>query len=327
MITFLPMKHFEQENVQAEKKELDISWIKRDLRYILTQKCNYNCSFCHKEWCDGSEKNLLNADDYDFIFSTAKDALWIRQVTLSGGEPMTRNDIWTIAQKLHESGAKVTMVSNGALISKHPETMKHIDILNLSLHTTEQEIYTTITWSHTKVKDLINEIAHIHQQYPHLQIKLNSAIIKNQNIPGSQDFIQKCLLAQKYWWKLKYLELSEKSIPGFVDLKDFEQWLIDNGFIKNHTTARQSFFKKWTIEVITGKVFCAQAKETKDPQAYCKQYNDIYVTPDWYLSGCPLDIKKFSAYEAIISRNSKQLASLFHDVVDTNSQYQCPFIQ
>ncbi|MEI7920145.1 MAG: hypothetical protein WCH65_08625 [bacterium] len=36
------------------------------------------------------------------------------------------------------------------------------------------------------------------EKYPHLNIKLNSAIIKDQNLPGSQDFEQKVVLAEKY---------------------------------------------------------------------------------------------------------------------------------
>lgn len=74
----------------------------RDLRYILTQKCNYHCTFCHKEGCDGTEKTLLNANDYAFVFATAKDHLGIHKATLSGGEPLIRADIHSITKKLHD---------------------------------------------------------------------------------------------------------------------------------------------------------------------------------------------------------------------------------
>ena len=297
----------------------------RDLRYVLTQKCNYRCGFCHKEWCDGSEKNLLYADDYNFIFSTARAYVGIDQVTLSGGEPMMRKDIVKISQGLHDAGAKVTMVSNGARIDKHPEIMQYIDVLNISLHTTNQDLYTILTWSSTKVKDLIEWIIHIHDHYPHLQIKLNSAIINQENTPDTDDFAYKVALASRYWWKLKYLELSDEHIPGFVCLDSFQENLLKHGFLLGKKLSRQTTYKKDNVEVITWKVFCSEAKQTQDPQGYCKQYNDIYITPDGYISSCPIDIKKITAYDTIVSRNWAALGQLFQEAIDNNTQYQCPF--
>ena len=331
MITYWLMTHFGNQSletsrhVQAHDPTFQNASIQRDLRYILTQKCNYQCSFCHKEWCDGSEKNLLKADDYDFLFSTAKEALWINQVTLSGGEPMMRKDIWDISERLKRSGAKITMVSNWAIISKHPEVMKHIDVLNLSLHTTNQEIYTTLTWSSTKVKDLIHDILHIHEYYPHLQIKLNSAMIKDQNTPDTEDFLFKLELATRHGWNLKYMELSDRNIPDFVDKSEFEKNLLTSGFIPDHTTPRQSIYRKNDVDIITCRVFCSEAKQTQDPQWYCKRYNDIYITPDGYLSSCPIDVKKFSAYSAIVSKDIWTLSRLLEKAVGNDTSYQCPF--
>jgi len=319
------MEHLKQPITQIRKSAEKTAQVQRDLRYILTQKCNYQCSFCHKEWCDGSEKNLLNADDYDFLFSTAKDTLGIQQVTLSGGEPMMRNDISQITKQLHWSGAKVTMVSNGALIANNPEAMKHVDTLNLSLHTTNQDLYTTLTWSPTKIQNLIDGMAQIHKINPHLQIKLNSAIIEEQNTPDTEDFIYKTQLASKYWWKLKYLELSENTLPGFVDLESFRKNLLKNGFALDYKTARQDIYTKDGVEVVTGRVFCSEAKKTSDPQQYCKTNNDIYITPDGYLSSCPVDIKKISAFDAIMARNWWALSKLFQEAVDKKTNYACPF--
>jgi cyclic pyranopterin phosphate synthase len=314
-----------QANEISTNEQTNTSIIQRDLRYILTQKCNYQCGFCHKEWCDGSEKNLLDVGDYDFLFSTARDTLWIQQITLSGGEPMIRKDISQITKQLHWSGAKITMVSNGSLIPQYPEVMEYVDTLNLSLHTTNQDLYTILTWSHTKIKDLIDGIRDIHEHYSHLQIKLNSAIINKQNMPNTDDFAYKIELASKYWWKLKYLELCGVDVPGFVPLETFEHELIKRGFVEDHRTIRQGIYKKDDIEIITGRVFCSQAKQTKDPQWYCKQYNDIYITPDGCISSCPVDIKKFSAYDIIVSRDSLALNELFQQVIDKDTRYACPF--
>ena len=327
MFTYVFMKQLDRlQGDIGSPTATNLPQIKRDLRYILTQKCNYQCSFCHKEWCDGSEKNLLQAHDYEFLFSTARDVLWIEQVTLSGGEPMMRKDIGKITQELSDAGAHLTMVSNGALIAKKPEVMKDIQTLNLSLHTTDQQLYTNLTWSHTQVQALIHDIAEIHEHYPHLQIKLNSAIIQQQNTPDTDDFAYKMELASRYGWKLKYLELSEENIPGFVNLETFQKDLLKNGFILDYQTPRQGIYRKNDVEVITWRVFCSEAKQTKDPQWYCKQYNDIYVTPDGYLSTCPIDIKKIDAYDAIVSKKTAWLGQLLEESIAQTTNYHCPFI-
>ncbi len=317
------MKHLDTiHDVEVVKP---LSETSKDLRYVLTQQCNYACSFCHKEWCDGSEQKLLDADDCTFIFTTARNYLWIQQVTLSWWEPMTRNDIITIAQQLHDAWAKTTLVSNGALLLNDANVLSYIDVLNLSLHNTQQELYSAITWSKTNVQDLIEGIVYIYKQYPHIQIKLNSAIIDKQNTPHTQDFLYKNNLASKYWWKLKYLELSENDIPWFVDIKTFEHDLLHMGFILDHQTDRQSFFKKDGVEIITWKVFCSEAKTRKNPQSYCKLNNDVYITPDWYISSCPMDIKKFHAYDAIISRDATKLGELLQATVHQDTNYACSF--
>lgn len=302
-----------------------ITHTQRDLRYVLTQQCNYHCQFCHKEWCDGTEQVLLTPDDCTFLFSTAYDCLWINKVTLSGGEPMMHKEIDTIAKSLHNAWASITLVSNGALLDSNSVFMNDIHILNLSLHTTQQELYSTITWSNTNVQDLIQTIVAINKKYPHLQVKLNSAILKEQNMTNSEDFLCKIHLASTYGWKLKYLELSEDTLSWFIDITVFEQELLHMGFILDQQTDRQRFFKKDNVEIITWRVFCSDAKKTSDPEKYCKSNNDIYITPDGYISTCPMDIKKIHAYDAIVSRDTRLLSKLLQTTIDDHTHYACPF--
>jgi len=72
-----------EEILLAEERNTIFGESQRDLRYILTQQCNYQCSFCHKEGCDGDEKSLLDSDDYAFLFSVAKESLGIHKTTFS----------------------------------------------------------------------------------------------------------------------------------------------------------------------------------------------------------------------------------------------------
>lgn len=69
-------------------------------------------------------------------------------------------------------------MTNGALFHKKPEIAEYIDHINLSLHTTDQQQYRELTGSKTDIEKLIESLKKIHEVYPHLTIKLNSALVK-----------------------------------------------------------------------------------------------------------------------------------------------------
>lgn len=41
----------------------------RELRFLVTQKCNYNCVFCHGEGLQSKKSDLLNPEDIRFLYS------------------------------------------------------------------------------------------------------------------------------------------------------------------------------------------------------------------------------------------------------------------
>ena len=72
----------------------------RDLRLILTQRCTHNCLYCHHEGMADQKEEALDAEDYSFIFQVAKETAGIGFVTLTGGEPLLREDIESIIKNL-----------------------------------------------------------------------------------------------------------------------------------------------------------------------------------------------------------------------------------
>ena len=108
---------------------------KKELRLVLTENCNYNCTFCHKEGMKKQEKNLLDANDYAFLYQICKESFNWDEITLTGGEPFVRKDIDEIIEKLYKSGAKITIVTNGELLNKHVDVLKYVKRINLSIHT------------------------------------------------------------------------------------------------------------------------------------------------------------------------------------------------
>ena len=101
--------------------------MEKDIRFLVTNKCNYNCVFCHNE---GQEKVIpdkeLDVEDYLFLFKMFKKTTGYSGVTISGGEPFTFRNIDNLLKVLFEEGAKITVVTNGALLDRHFEALKYV---------------------------------------------------------------------------------------------------------------------------------------------------------------------------------------------------------
>lgn len=44
----------------------------RELRFIVTQSCNDQCYFCHREGIEKGDKTLLDSSDYEYLFKICK---------------------------------------------------------------------------------------------------------------------------------------------------------------------------------------------------------------------------------------------------------------
>jgi len=97
---------------------------------------------------------------------------------LTGGEPLIRKDIYEILTELKRKEAFVTMVTNGSLLAKKSAVLPLIDRLNISLHSTNQALYESITGSHTNVQYLMNDICGIKKQFPDIDLRLNATLVE-----------------------------------------------------------------------------------------------------------------------------------------------------
>lgn len=319
------MKHFEQENVQAEKKELDGSWIKRDLRYILTQKCNYNCGFCHKEWCDGSEKELLTVDDYLYLYDMVKNIIPLHWVTLSWWEPLLKKYIENILHPLKEKWAFLSMVTNWYFIDKNIDNIWSLDRINISLHTLQQEIYETIIWKNVSIEHILSNILLMKNTYPNMDIRINSTLLKDYFT--SPIYIEKILdFIQQHNITLKYLELSPKTDHRFITNSSIIPFLEKKWFTLQtnfHTSKDENTYVSWGAKVSLRKCACDFVKTHWLDQNFCKQNNDIVVSPDGKISSCIIDTKKIDLYWSIKERNDEQIIKKIITLQDPNFTYDC----
>ena len=85
----------------------------------LTAHCNQKCNYCYNGWREDNGGALADATTDQLLGRTRKmlQAWDIDHVTLTGGEPFSRTDIWQLFDLLAEHGVAAQIISNGGLIT------------------------------------------------------------------------------------------------------------------------------------------------------------------------------------------------------------------
>lgn len=86
--------------------------------FEITQRCNHDCLHCYNCWknpIDYPMGELGTADTLDML-ARFLDQTRARLVTLSGGEPLLRPDVYEIIDSVRGRGAAVNLISNGSLL-------------------------------------------------------------------------------------------------------------------------------------------------------------------------------------------------------------------
>lgn len=81
--------------------------------FIRFRKCNLSCSYCDTKWAnsDDCEAELLSAEQIaGYVYGTG-----VKNVTLTGGEPLLQEELYTLIEVLMEQGNSVEIETNGSL--------------------------------------------------------------------------------------------------------------------------------------------------------------------------------------------------------------------
>jgi molybdenum cofactor biosynthesis enzyme MoaA/GNAT superfamily N-acetyltransferase len=126
---------------------------RKELRYALTEKCNFQCLFCHNEGL-GHDESSRQTVPLDQVVSVLEKAvsLGCTDITFTGGEPLLKKKrLLSLLKSL--SGFSlvpdVTLVTNGSLLTddiidafvRYPGNRK----IHLSLHATDADSFMKIT--------------------------------------------------------------------------------------------------------------------------------------------------------------------------------------
>lgn len=119
------LENKESYSIPSLSAPLDLSW-------EVTKRCNLNCHHCYNESSTKNyEPSLEQIRSVVNELSTTK----LRNIVVSGGEPLMRKDLQTIIGWLRPLTFNLTLATNGTLIDEQNITWlgEMIDLVNLSL--------------------------------------------------------------------------------------------------------------------------------------------------------------------------------------------------
>lgn len=278
--------------------------MKKDIRFLLTNMCNYNCYFCHSEGVGGAfRKHELNVDNYVTLFRMYYDIEKWNGVTLSGGEPLIFRDVDTLVERLYKEGAKITLVTKGSLLHLHLPIMKYIERINVSIHTMNQEMYGNIIGREAEKLCVVKNNLHtLRALYPNLAIRLNVTPCKQNNwsIRELKDLIS---YAKTIDASIKCTELFPNNQDDCIKMETLREQLTDLGYTYIPTRERTECYEKDGHIILLTQCTCSKAILSDSPIGYCRENHDLYVNHDATFPLCRLSQDYIEFWEEIQENN------------------------
>ncbi|KXB04659.1 molybdenum cofactor biosynthesis protein MoeA [candidate division MSBL1 archaeon SCGC-AAA382A03] len=116
------------------------------LRISITQKCDLNCFYCHREGCE-RENREMNVSEISKLVEVAAD-FGTKKIKITGGEPLIRDDIVDIVDEISQLPVEdISITTNGVTLSEKVDALAEagLDRVNISLDTLNPETYESIT--------------------------------------------------------------------------------------------------------------------------------------------------------------------------------------
>jgi cyclic pyranopterin phosphate synthase len=122
-----------------------------DMRLSLTDKCNLRCTYCMPaeglEWL--SKQAVMSAAEIVRIVRIGVDQLGVRELRLTGGEPLVRADLLEIISALRQAhpDLPISMTTNAVGLDKKAAGLKAAGLsrINVSLDSLHEETFTKLT--------------------------------------------------------------------------------------------------------------------------------------------------------------------------------------
>jgi cyclic pyranopterin phosphate synthase len=257
------------------------------LRISVTQRCNLQCFYCHREGEVGSNSEMTKEE----IVRIAEIAceLGMKKVKLTGGEPLLRDDLPEIVSEIVEYADEVSLTTNGVLLEKCAQTLFNVGLkrVNVSLPSLTPRRFEKIT-KKDQVQQVKNGIKAAVQSHLH-PVKINMVMLKGINIdevPKAIDF------AQEVGAILQLIEFEPIQPENYVHWEKFhyDPVPIENWLKKKAVSIQENPLHKRRRYILekNGDPVSVEVVQPMHNSIFCQNCTRLRVTSDGKLKPCLL---------------------------------------
>ena len=203
-----------------------------NLRISVTQRCDLNCIYCHREGEVRGDGKELSTEQFNAIIRAAAQ-LGIKQFKFTGGEPLLRADLPSMVKTAVSEGAiDVAITTNGTLLWRRVHELHEAGLMrvNVSLPSTRRDVYKEITG-----KDMLDKVLKgVEEAAKRFRlVKLNMVVLKGVNDDELEEAMS---IAKEYNAVLQLIELE----PIGIDMDFYKTHHLDLSTIEKELKARAS---------------------------------------------------------------------------------------
>lgn len=123
---------------------------KISLTYEFSRLCNLRCAFCYNAWKmdGGPSAKELRPRQVLSLLAKAMDETGCSDISLSGGEPLLRKDIFDVIAFIKRRNVKVSLITNGALLTEEAIDRclsSGLDAFQVTLLSDKRELHNRLT--------------------------------------------------------------------------------------------------------------------------------------------------------------------------------------
>ncbi|WP_349829033.1 GTP 3',8-cyclase MoaA [Brevibacterium litoralis] len=169
----------------------------QDLRISLTDKCNLRCSYCMPaEGMDWLPKDtLLTVDEVARLVRIGVRDLGIRELRLTGGEPLVRPDLEGIIGRVRAEhpDLPISITTNAIGLTRRAEKLRDAGLsrINVSLDSIDADTFAHMT-RRNRLQDVLDGIDAAYRAGLR-PLKINAVLMKGENDDQAPELLRFCL--------------------------------------------------------------------------------------------------------------------------------------
>jgi cyclic pyranopterin phosphate synthase len=261
------------------------------VRVSLTDRCNFDCVYCHNEGL-GDTRGPMDPQDGEMTadevvrFLKVVEEFGVEKVKFTGGEPMLRDDLEEIIRRTPDS-MEASMTTNGTFLPGRAEALKEAGLarVNVSQDALDPEAFAEITKS--GAYDRVMEGVEAALDAGLAPVKLNMVVFEHTAgyVEGMVDHV-----AENDGLQLQLIEYMPELTgrPEWnIDIQRVHDWLAEVADRVEHRDMHDR--KRYWVNGSASADAEGGMVEIVDPvenETFCANCHRVRVTHEGYLKGC-----------------------------------------